>query len=738
MLRSCDTCTPSCWSAAAACPPPPSSAEDVRRELPAAPLLLPLPGRGAPLPLLAGGGGGGGELLITASYKVECNAVFQLGTGKMRQQAGRCARQQSVAAGGQSAGGSGAHHGLALQRQPRHPILRRCYRVSGIDCGWLLLLLLLLLGLPLSGQLDGAREALPSEQAAAGGSQASTRTITVSGSLGRDRQQRGAHLLTPGKPPSPLMTPFWGNFDRLRCQARRPGGKASLVLRVSSGHGRLSGALVALLNASAFRNPWVIGSELAKGPFTGLTTETTPGAASRCNKAGYGPQLGWRSTEASGEPCRHGRPTPHHCPPSTASWRVSVCVQAAMYPSLQQQTMMGGPGGMPPPHGPYSGMGQGDYPPQLPPPGMYPPLPQAQPPIRLARFPGDALHTAPMAAPGTMPLPPGMAPPQRAGSAGRQPAYGPPAGPMQQPFPMQPPRRMMGPGGPLPPPLAMAMGGMAPAGYQPQYMPGPPPPILLPSMMQQPPSPMHAGARSGHATPKSLAGSGANTPMHPLQRSLSNGQLAPTPGYPGPPGMLLPQQMGFLHMPPPPGMAALVAPPPGVVLPDSLSPGSPTPLRAPHGGGSAPGSRVQSATVMGHAGASSYGGSLMEPLASQVPAPIRAGLPRSGSTGSLPGSLRSSVDLSNSPARRSGERTPVGYFGGGGAGSFAAGAGGGAAKAGSKAGSAGRRTAGSAGGAQAAQPELDEYDNIKVGGVCVCVAVVCVCVCVYALGGGQG
>jgi hypothetical protein len=237
-----------------------------------------------------------------------------------------------------------------------------------------------------------------------------------------------------------------------------------------------------------------------------------------------------------------------------------------------------------------------------------------------------------------------------------------------------------------------------------------------------PVSPMHGGGgsgsggplRSGAATPKSHGGSGANTPMHPMQRALSSGQQL----------MQGQQQQPFYSQP----GAPLQAPPPGIVLPESLSPGSPAPLRGP---GSAPASRVQSAAPLPpHARAGSFGGGggsgWMEPLPLSPP---RAGLHRTGSAGSMgAASLRGSVDLGStggsggsggSPVRRTSERAG-GVSGGSGGGSGFNGSGGGfggppskaPSLAGSRAGSAGRK--GSSVGGTGGPPELDEYDNIKV------------------------
>jgi hypothetical protein len=233
-------------------------------------------------------------------------------------------------------------------------------------------------------------------------------------------------------------------------------------------------------------------------------------------------------------------------------------------------------------------------------------------------------------------------------------------------------------------------------------------------------SAMHGGGgsgggpqRSGAATPKSQAGSGANTPMHPMQRALSAGQQ-----------LLQGQEQPFYSQPGAP--FALQALPPGIVLPESLSRGSPGPLR---GLGSAPASRVQSAAQLApHAHAGSFGGSgggWMKPLS-----PPRVVLHRTGSAGSMgAASLRGSVEYGStggsggsggSAVRRTSER--AGSASGGGSG-FNGGGGGGfggqpskaPSLAGSRVGSAGRKGS-SAGVATGGHAELDEYDNIKVRG----------------------
>ncbi len=187
------------------------------------------------------------------------------------------------------------------------------------------------------------------------------------------------------------------------------------------------------------------------------------------------------------------------------------------------------------------------------------------------------------------------------------------------------------------------------------------------------------GLRSGTITPKAAPGSGATTPLHPMQRTLSASQMLaaplPLPAYP--------QQLGMPYM---------VAPPPGVVLPESLSPGSPGGLRPAAAAGSVAGSRVQSAAYAAHARAGLFGGPAgpMEPLQ-------RSGLQRAGSAGSTSGSLRSSLELgslggASGAAPFQPSRAP--------------------SLAGSRVGSAARK--GST--APAPPPELDEFDNIKVGG----------------------
>lgn len=231
-------------------------------------------------------------------------------------------------------------------------------------------------------------------------------------------------------------------------------------------------------------------------------------------------------------------------------------------------------------------------------------------------------------------------------------------------------------------PPYMAGGPMQP--FQPMMMAPQRPPGFLPppGFPQQPMGPLVAGVpRSGTVTPKAAPGSGAATPLHPMQRTLSAGQLltAPLP----PPAFL--QQ---------PGVPYMVAPPPGIVLPESLSPGSPCGLRPAAAAASAPSSRAQSATHAAHARAGSFGGPAgpMEPLA-------RTGLQRAGSAGSTSGSLRSSLELSSlggAPFQPGGASRAHSH-------------------AGSRVGSAARK--GSA--AAAPPPELDEFDNIKVGIGCV-------------------
>ena len=189
--------------------------------------------------------------------------------------------------------------------------------------------------------------------------------------------------------------------------------------------------------------------------------------------------------------------------------------------------------------------------------------------------------------------------------------------------------------------------------------------------------------RSATVTPKAAPNSGAATPLHPMQRTLSAGQLlaAPLP----PPAFLQPLSVQYM-----------VPPPPDIVLPESLSPVSPGGLRPAAAAASAPSSRAQSAAHAAHAAharAGSFGGPAgpMEPLA-------RAGLQRAGSAGCTSGSLRSSLELGSL----------------GGAGSGAPFQPGGASRApshaGSRVGSAARK--GSA--AAVPPPDLDEFDNIKV------------------------
>ena len=287
------------------------------------------------------------------------------------------------------------------------------------------------------------------------------------------------------------------------------------------------------------------------------------------------------------------------------------------------------------------------YPPPPPPP-MPPPLDGQPTPLRLARFPGDALH-----GPVGPPAPPGYL------LAGPRPPFMTCAPPMQpfQPMMLAPQRPPVG------------------------YMPAPGFPHAQAPYPQLPMGPQLAagGLRSGTGTPKAAPGSGAATPLHPMQRTLSAGQLLaaplPPPAYPQPPGM-----------------PYMVAPPPGVVLPESLSPGSPGGLRPAAAAGSVPGSRAQSAAHAAHARAGSFGGPAgpMEPLQ-------RPGLQRAGSAGSISGSLRNSLELGSMGGASSGmpfqpSRAP--------------------SLAGSRIGSAARK--GSA--APAAPPELDEFDNIKASG----------------------
>lgn len=279
-------------------------------------------------------------------------------------------------------------------------------------------------------------------------------------------------------------------------------------------------------------------------------------------------------------------------------------------------------------------------PPPLPAPDGY-----SQPPLRLARFPGDALHGPPGAPALSGYMLAGPRPPFMAG------------GPPMQPMMLAPQR----------PPV----GYMPPPGLPHLQAPYPQPPMGLQ---------LAAGTlRSGTVTPKAAPGSGAATPLHPMQRTLSAGQLLtaplPPPAYPQPP-----------YMP------YMVAPPPGVMLPESLSPGSPGGLTPAAAAGSVQGSRVQSAAHAAHGRACSFGGPAgpMEPLQ-------RPGLQRAGSAGSTSGSLRSSLELgslggASSAAPFQPSRAP--------------------SLAGSRIGSAARK--GST--APAVLPQLDEFDNIKVGG----------------------
>jgi hypothetical protein len=349
------------------------------------------------------------------------------------------------------------------------------------------------------------------------------------------------------------------------------------------------------------------------------------------------------------------------------------------------------------------------------PPGVYvsmypPPLQQLQAPIRLSRFPGDALHSgAGDVPPGSMPQAApqqpraGVAPLQRAGSSGRMSGFLPPGGQLVPPGMMQPgAMHMAGPGG-MPLAMGFGAGGMPPHGLLHQYSM----PVHMPVMGQHPQLPAYNSTsrgpggqpRSGQATPKGMPSSGSSTPLHPLQRSLSSGQALP-PGY-----MPAPPPSSSLAMAPP-----MTQPPPGIVLPDSLSPASPQSLR-PAGSGSAAGSRAQSAALLGSGGLLA---GPMQPLMSGLPLPLKPSIPRTGSGGSLAalsavgggGSLRSSVDYG------SGDRTPGGFYGSSGSGGLPK-----PPSAGSRAASGGRR-AGSAGvGAgpvAAPPPELDELDNIKV------------------------
>ena len=354
-----------------------------------------------------------------------------------------------------------------------------------------------------------------------------------------------------------------------------------------------------------------------------------------------------------------------------------------------------------------------------PPPGYSGPLPPGVPfqaaPLRLARFPGSELHAPPPGQAASSPqmqqqvqqqqqmqqqqlqqqmyaaqqqqmqqqmYAAGMAPP-RQGSAGQRapPGLSPFQPMLPQPRPMMAPGQTYGMGTPTMP-------------YQQHGQQYAPPPVLA-----MPPP----GGRSGMATPN--AGSGAVTPTHAqMPRTLSGGAQSLAMALP-PSGFAQQQQGGYLGGPP------LMAPPPGVVLPDSLSPVVPAPLRA---GVSAPGSRVQSATQLAahaHSRGGSLGGNLMEPLAGSPP---RAGLQRAGSAGSvgsMAGSQRGSLDFSNGQMagsgtlRRTSERA--------GSGSFASLR---VHSRGSRAGSAGRRAAGQLAPLPLAPEKLDEYDNIKVGG----------------------
>lgn len=229
-------------------------------------------------------------------------------------------------------------------------------------------------------------------------------------------------------------------------------------------------------------------------------------------------------------------------------------------------------------------------------------------------------------------------------------------------------------GGPMQPFQPMMLAPQRPpAGFM-------PPPGFPQAPYPQPPmGPQLAavGPRAGTITPKAATGSGATTPLHPMQRTLSAGQLL---GAPLPPP-------AFLQ---PPGVPYMVPPPPGIVLPESLSPGSPGSLRPAAAVAGAPSSRAQSAAHAAHARAGSFGG----PAGPMEPLP-RAGLQRAGSAGSTSGSLRSSLELGSlggAPFQPGGaSRAP--------------------SHAGSRVGSAARK--GSA--AAAPPPELDEFDNIKVG-----------------------
>ncbi len=343
--------------------------------------------------------------------------------------------------------------------------------------------------------------------------------------------------------------------------------------------------------------------------------------------------------------------------------------------------------------------------------GMYP-----QQPIPLGRFPGSELHApSPGQTGGQQQMygPQGFAPTplSRAGSAGGagRPPAGPPPGygtgpppPGMQPFQPLLPHQIAD--GPLPRPV-YSMALLHPSAYQqPPGMPIGPYPAH-----QQLPVPR---AGSGATTPKGLAGSGSNTPMHPLQRGLSGGSaqrlmLAP--------GGLSGSASGYATPHLQQGGITLMQPPPGIVLPDTLSP---PPAGALHGAGpgSLVGSRMQSAAQQGHARAGSYGSGLIEPLMVQAqgaPAalPTRTTLVRTNSTGSIAGggSLRSSLEFGGmaggllgggvSPPRRTASSGQPK-----------------ASSPNSRVGSAGRRSVGSAAAGGTAPPALDEYDNIKARG----------------------
>lgn len=383
------------------------------------------------------------------------------------------------------------------------------------------------------------------------------------------------------------------------------------------------------------------------------------------------------------------------------------------YPGLQQQ-YAGGPMA-PPPQAFYGAppSGQGF----LGAPHMYP-----QQPIRLARFPGSELHAPPPGQPGgpqQMYGPPGFAPTplSRAGSAGgagRPVAgpglgYGPPL-PGMQPFQPLLPRQMSG--GPLPQPAY----SMAPP-HLGTYQQPPGMPLGTYAPPQQPPAPR---VGSGATTPKARAGSGSNTPMHPLQRGLSGGSaqmMVLAPG--GPPGSTSGYATPHLAPQLQQGAVPLMQPPPGIILPDTLSPPPAGPLHSA-GPGSVAGSRMPSATLLGHARGGSYGSGLMEPLmapAQAAPglASVHTALVRTNSAGSIAGagSLRSSMEFGGmaggllgggiSPPRRTGgSGLPK------------------ASSPGSRAGSAGRRSIGCAAASGGAPPALDEYDNIKVTSLASC------------------